>query len=64
MRLIELALVLAAIVVPSVLASRQGDNYGKNDIGRAAKGAATAAIILQVYSVYSKRKSDEQTPSV
>lgn len=56
MKLAELLIVLAAIVIPPLMASKQGDNYGKNDLGRAAKGAVTAGVILQVYCVYKKRE--------
>lgn len=57
-RLLELTIVLSAIVVPSLLASKQGSNFGTHDAGRAAKGAVAAAAILQGYKIFKGNKNE------
>lgn len=59
MKLIELAIVLAAIVAGPAWASYQGDNYGKGDARRGAQGAVITGAIVAAYSVFCKREGDK-----
>ncbi len=56
-RTLELAIVLAAIVLPPAYFSKAGDNYGKHDAERGAKIVASQGVILAVYKMFQSGKS-------
>lgn len=59
-RLCELTLVLAALVVPSFLASMQGEHVGKQEAERTAKGMTASAAILGAYKLFCGTKGNGQ----
>lgn len=59
-KLLELVIVLCALTFPPFVSSVQGENIGKQEAERTARGMATSAAIVAIYQAFKRYNKEEE----